>query len=116
MAGQTPLHRLIFFHHRTAREAAEVLGVDERTVRSWLNGTRTPSTTHLLNLARVYEVNPANLDTDVKREEMWRRASFYEVPKDFLRELADPERVRKVDEENIPAALRERKKEAMKAV
>jgi transcriptional regulator with XRE-family HTH domain len=115
----SPLRRLISFHHPTARDAADVLGISERTLSAWLRGERQPSTSHLMKLAKFYEVNPAHLDTDVdyKTLELFADSGVsHRVSTDFLRELADPERVRRVDEVNIPQARRERQKETLSAV
>jgi transcriptional regulator with XRE-family HTH domain len=119
MATPSPLHRLISFHHTTARDAANVLGISERTLSAWLNGARQPSTSHLMKLAKLYQINPAHLDTDVTYN-TWglfhTGAASHRVSTDFLRELADPERIRQVDEVNIPKARRERQTETPSAV
>jgi transcriptional regulator with XRE-family HTH domain len=119
MASPSPLHRLIYFHHETARDAAEVLGISERTLSAWLNGARQPSTSHMMKLASLYEMNPAHFMDDTSLG-LWKEHSSGNVRRylstNFLSELADPERVQRVEMENIPKARRERQKETLKAV
>jgi transcriptional regulator with XRE-family HTH domain len=95
----SPLHRLLFMHHTTAREAAEVLGVSENTVSRWLNGKRKPSYDAMVKLANVYAINPGLLDADrEKSPETWTH---------FVRALGDPERIERVETELIPAMWKE---------
>ena len=58
------LHRLLLFHHRSAKEAARALGVSENSVSAWLGGTREPSARVLLKIAAMYDVDPRKLTGD----------------------------------------------------
>jgi transcriptional regulator with XRE-family HTH domain len=95
----SPLHRLLFLHHRSAREAAETLGVSENTVSRWLNGKRKPSYDALMQISRAYGINPGLLAAD--------REKSPETYVAFLKELGDPERIDRADTELIPAVLAE---------
>jgi transcriptional regulator with XRE-family HTH domain len=80
-------------HHRTARDAAEVLGMSEHTVSRWLTGKRKPSYDALMKLAETYQVGIHLLDASRdKSPETWSQ---------FLRELGDPERIERVETESI---------------
>lgn len=95
------LHRLVYFHHRTARDAADVIGVAERTLNAWLNGKRSPSYSKLMDVAKVYRVDPSLLDGD---------------PLKFAPQLGDPERIKLAETEGIPEARKARKRERLHAV
>jgi transcriptional regulator with XRE-family HTH domain len=88
----TNLRRLIFFHHRNAREAAEVLDTTERTLSAWMTGARVPGYPNLMKLAGIYGIDPALLDGD---------------PLKFAKQLADPERIEHAERE-----IAERREEA----
>jgi transcriptional regulator with XRE-family HTH domain len=83
------IRRLIFFHHRTQREAAEVLGVSEHTVSRWLTGKTEPDSQALMRMAEVYGINPYRLSAD---------------PAEFAKDLADAERIKEA-ERNVVDAL-----------
>ena len=93
MADWLPLNlrRLIYFHHKSAREFAEVVGTTERTVSAWLNGKREPSYKTAMQLSKIYGVDPVLLDGD---------------PLKFAKRLCDPERIEQAEQENIPKAKR----------
>jgi transcriptional regulator with XRE-family HTH domain len=96
----TPLHRLIFLHHRTARDAAETLGLNEHTVSRWLTGKGKPGYDAMMKLADVYRIGPHLLSAHRERSpDTWA---------EFVRQLGDPERIETVETETIPAARRER--------
>jgi transcriptional regulator with XRE-family HTH domain len=102
----SPLHRLLFLHHDSAREAAKTLGVSENTVSRWLNGKRKPSYDALMTIARTYGINPGLLDADRETSpETWRA---------FITELGDPDRIERADTELIPAVLAELEKQLTK--
>ena len=96
----TNLRRLIFFHHRSAREAAEVLGIAERTLSQWMTGKRVPGYRSLLAIDAIYGLNPMLLEGD---------------PYKFAQELANPERMR-IAEEEIERFKKQRRKAALKSV
>jgi transcriptional regulator with XRE-family HTH domain len=73
------LHRLLLFHHRSAKEAARALGVSENSVSAWLGGTREPSGRILLRLGAMYDIDPRKLTGD---------------PYEFAAVLGDAERIR----------------------
>jgi transcriptional regulator with XRE-family HTH domain len=73
------IRRLLLFHHHSAREAAEFLGVTPHAVSAWITGKRRPSSHFLLQVARLYD-----FDT---------RALVYGDDAEFARELARPERI-----------------------
>jgi transcriptional regulator with XRE-family HTH domain len=76
------LHRLLLFHHRSAKEAARALGVSENSVSAWLGGTREPSGRILLKLGDVYDIDPRKLTGD---------------PYEFAAALGDGERIRRAE-------------------
>jgi transcriptional regulator with XRE-family HTH domain len=78
---QTNLRRLVHFEHRSGREAAQALGVQERTISQWLTGKRYPSGQMLAEIDRLYGISPRDLDLD---------------PDDFAQRLADRERLEHV--------------------
>ncbi len=92
----TNLRRLVYFHHRSAREFAETLGTTERAVSAWLNGKREPSYKTVTALAHVYGVDPVTLDGD---------------PYKFAARLADPDRI-----EATEKAISSTKRDRLKAV
>jgi transcriptional regulator with XRE-family HTH domain len=75
---QTNLRRLIFWHHRSAREAARALGTSERTISQWLTGKRYPGGQALMTIDRTYGISPRDLDSDES---------------EFAQRLADPDRI-----------------------
>src|SRR5437762_1333434 len=78
---QTNLRRLVHFDHRSGREAAQALGVQERTISQWLTGKRYPSGQMLAEIDRLYGISPRDLDLD---------------PDDFAQRLADRDRLEHV--------------------
>jgi transcriptional regulator with XRE-family HTH domain len=76
------IRRLIFFHHRNQREAAQALGVSEHTVSRWLTGKTEPDTQALMRMAELYGINPYRLHAD---------------PTEFAKDLADAERMKEFD-------------------
>ena len=62
-----------------------------------------------MSLARLYKINPSHLNMDVQSFHLWKTDDTAHVSEDFLRELGDPERVRRVEEKNIPEARRQRR-------
>ena len=93
MADSLPLNlrRLIYFHHKSAREFAQTLGTTERTVSAWLNDEREPSYKMAMTIAKAYGVGPELLEGD---------------PLKFAKSLADPERIEQAEDEGIPKAKR----------
>jgi transcriptional regulator with XRE-family HTH domain len=77
---QTNLRLLVRFEHGTGREAAKVLGVQERTVSQWLTGKRYPSGEMLMRIDKTYGISPRALDLP---------------PEDFAQLLTDRERLDK---------------------
>jgi transcriptional regulator with XRE-family HTH domain len=73
------LHRLLLFHHRSAKEAARALNVSENSVSAWLGGTREPSGRILLKIGAMYDVDPRKLTGD---------------PYEFAAVLGDADRMR----------------------
>ena len=73
------LRRLLYFHHRSAKEAAQSLGVSEHAVSAWLTGKRRPSGSHMLKIALRY-----HFDLTILAE-----GDLVE----FASELARPERI-----------------------
>jgi transcriptional regulator with XRE-family HTH domain len=73
------LRRLIFFHHRSAKGAAELLGVSQHAISAWLTGKRPPRMQHLLRTALLYNFDLGALTSE----------SLFV----FARELARPERI-----------------------
>lgn len=92
---QTNLRRLVYFHHKSAREAADVLKTSERTLSAWMTGARVPAYENLMKLAGVYRIDPAALDGD---------------PLKFAKQLADPERIERAEYE-----IAERRAESRRA-
>jgi transcriptional regulator with XRE-family HTH domain len=86
---ETNLRRLLYFHHPSAREAAQVLGVTEQAVSAWLTGKRRPNANGLMAIDRVYHVGPRELDLS---------------PADFAQLLADRERMAEA-EQNVTVNL-----------
>jgi transcriptional regulator with XRE-family HTH domain len=78
---QTNLRRLVHFEHRSGREAALALGVQERTISQWLTGKRYPSGQMLAEIDRLYGISPRDLDLDLD---------------DFAQRLADRDRLEHV--------------------
>jgi transcriptional regulator with XRE-family HTH domain len=74
----TNLRRLLLFEHRSGKEAAEALGVNEATVSRWLTGKRYPSAEALIAIDKLYGVSPRDLDAE---------------PVEFAQRLADPDRM-----------------------
>ncbi len=95
------LRRLIFWHHKSAKEFAETLGTTERTVSAWLNGKREPSYSMAMKMARIYGVDPSLFDGD---------------PVKFGTQLADPKRDEHVLWTGFPLAEKERRRAALKPV
>ena len=75
---QTNLRRLLHFEHHSGREAAQALGITERTVSQWLTGKRYPSGQALAEIDKRYGISPRDLDLD---------------PDDFAQRLADRSRL-----------------------
>jgi transcriptional regulator with XRE-family HTH domain len=73
------IRRLLLFHHHSAKEAAEFIGVSPHAVSAWITGKRRPSSHFLIQVARLYD-----FDT---------RALVYGDDVAFARELARPERI-----------------------
>lgn len=48
-------------HGMSQEQVAEALGVSRQAVSKWENGTAEPSTSHLLALAKLYEVEAGEL-------------------------------------------------------
>jgi transcriptional regulator with XRE-family HTH domain len=82
------IRRLIFFHHRSQREAAHALGVSEHTVSRWLTGKTEPDGQALMRMAEVYGINPYRLNAD---------------PTEFAKDLADAERMKEADRQILEA-------------
>lgn len=51
--------------HMTQEFVAQQLGVSRQAVSKWEQGASEPSTTNLIKLARVFEVDPADLLREV---------------------------------------------------
>jgi transcriptional regulator with XRE-family HTH domain len=98
---QTNLRRLLFFHHRSAREAARAIGTSERTVSQWLTGKRYPGGQALMTIDRAYGIGPRELDLD-------------EV--EFAQRLANPERMEYAREQLASKAKMRDVKRAAKSV
>ena len=73
------IRRLLLFHHQSAKEAAEFVGVSPHAVSAWITGKRRPSSHFLIQVARLYD-----FDT---------RVLVYGDDVAFARELARPERI-----------------------
>src|SRR3954451_7270504 len=86
---QTNLRRLVHFEHRSGREAAQALGVQERTISQWLTGKRYPRGQMLAEIDRLYGISPRDLDLD---------------PDDFAQRLADRERLEHVRQAHVARA------------
>ena len=84
------IRRLIFFDHRSQREAAQALGVSEHTVSRWLTGKTEPDSQALMRMAEVYGINPYRLNAD---------------PTEFAKDLADAERMSEADQQVHKALL-----------
>jgi len=76
------IRRLIFFHHRNQREAAQLLGVSEHTVSRWLTGRTRPDSQALMRIAELYAINPYRLGAS---------------PVEFAKDLADAERMEQAE-------------------
>ena len=76
-----------FFHHESAREAAQVLGVSEHAASAWLSGKSRPALTALMKVAQLYDVDTRLLMGD---------------PLDFAAELGRRERI-EATERNLEA-------------
>lgn len=50
------LYTLLYEHEMTQRELAEKLGVTEVSVSRWMHGDRVPGATHVLEMARIFNV------------------------------------------------------------
>ena len=87
------LRRLLFFEHRSGKEAAEALGVTVATVSRWLTGKRYPSAEALIAIDKRYGISPRELDSD---------------PIDFAQRLADPDRMMAVTKKRVEAIERKR--------
>lgn len=74
----TNLRRLLLFEHRSGKEGAAALGVNEATISRWLTGKRYPSAQALILIDRLYGITPRELDGD---------------PVEFAQRLADPVRI-----------------------
>ena len=72
------LRRLLFFHHSSAREAAQALGVSEHAVSAWLTGKRRPNLDALVKIAETYDIDSRVLMGD---------------PLEFARHLGERERI-----------------------
>ncbi len=72
------LRRLLFFEHRSGKEAAEALGVTEATISRWITGKRYPSAQALIEIDKRYGISPRDLDSDLA---------------EFAQRLADPGRL-----------------------
>ena len=82
------IRRLIFFHHRSQREAAHALGVSEHTVSRWLTGKTEPDGQALMRMAEIYGINPYRLNAE---------------PTEFAKDLADAERITEAEKQVIDA-------------
>jgi transcriptional regulator with XRE-family HTH domain len=82
------IRRLIFFHHRSQREAARALGLSEHTVSRWLTGKTEPDSQALMRMAEIYGINPYRLNAD---------------PTEFAKDLADAERIKEAEREVFEA-------------
>jgi hypothetical protein len=60
----TNIRRLIYFHHRSAREAAKLIGVSEHAASVRIICKRLPNTKTLMRIADVYCVEPGTLMED----------------------------------------------------
>lgn len=77
------IRRLVFFHHASAKEGADYVGVAPHTLSAWITGKRLPGGRQQVTLARKYPFDPrALIDGDSVV---------------FARELARPERIREVE-------------------
>lgn len=84
------LRRLIYFHHWSAREAANVIGVSEHAMSAWLTEKRKPGIDSVMRIAGLYDIDPRRLSADQLA---------------FAQELADPDRIQHA-EANIGHAAR----------
>jgi transcriptional regulator with XRE-family HTH domain len=82
------IRRLIFFHHRSQREAAQLLGVSEHTVSRWIRGKTEPDSQALMKMAEVYGINPYRLSVE---------------PTEFAKDLADAERIKQAERKVVEA-------------
>ena len=73
------IRRLLLFHHPSAKEAAEFVGVSPHAVSAWITGKRRPSSHFLIQVARLYDFDTVAL--------------VYGDDVAFARELARPERI-----------------------
>ena len=84
------LRRLIYFHHGSAREAANAIGVSEHAMSAWLTAKRRPGIDSVMRIAGLYDIDPRLLSGDQLA---------------FAQELADPDRIQHA-EVNIGHAVR----------
>ena len=76
--------RLLGLHGLSQHFTAQLLGVSEATMSSWMNGKSTPSLAKAIDIGDLFKITPDRL----------MGAEFVEL---LQRELADPERFRKVE-------------------
>ena len=53
----------------TQQDLASILGVTYQAVSKWENGTADPSTSNLISLAKLYEIDPEELIKSVTKED-----------------------------------------------
>jgi transcriptional regulator with XRE-family HTH domain len=78
------LERLLGMHGVTHREAAHALGISSVAISTWRQGTRSPSTSTLMKVAQVFEVDAVGLMTQPFAQ--------------LLPSLSDPERFERVEQ------------------
>jgi transcriptional regulator with XRE-family HTH domain len=76
--------RLLGLHGLTQHFTAQLLGVSEATMSSWMNGKSTPSLAKAIDIAALFQISTDRL----------MGAEFSEL---LAEELADPERYDKVE-------------------
>jgi transcriptional regulator with XRE-family HTH domain len=80
---QVNLQRLLRWHGLTNANAAVLLGSTRHTVGDWLSGRRTPGTSYLMDVARLFGVDPRDLYSD---------------PRSFGAVVSDPARLAAMNE------------------
>jgi transcriptional regulator with XRE-family HTH domain len=77
------LERMLGMHGVTHRQAAAALGISSVAISTWRQGTRSPSTGTLMQVAQVFEVDAVGLMTQPFAQ--------------LLPSLSDPERFERVE-------------------
>src|SRR5213083_1895650 len=80
------LRRLLFFEHRSGKEAAEALGVTEATISRRITGKRYPSAQALIEIDKRYGISPRDLDAPLE---------------EFAQRLGDPDRLELIHKTHV---------------